>query len=116
LHTYNLEPPLIEADETWFSITFRRKPLHGVIAKQHSKKTADTPSSKKQHEGVSEGVSGGVKTVLDFIEKTPGLRIPQISKALNIPAKTLERRIRKLRETGKIAFRGSPRTGGYWVL
>ena len=68
------------------------------------------------NEGISEGVNGAIKTVLDFIGRTPGLRAPQISKALDIPAKTLERQIRKLREKGKIEFRGSPRTGGYWVL
>ena len=120
LQDYNLDPPLIEADETWFSITFWRKSSHAAITKQHSKEADDTPSSKKHHEGVNEGVSGGVnegvKRVLNFIEKTPGLRIPQISEALNVPAKTLERQIRKFREEGKIEFRGSPRTGGYWAV
>jgi len=67
-------------------------------------------------ERISEGINEGVKTVLDFIGRTPGLRAPQISKALDIPAKTLERQIRKLREKGKIEFRGSSRTGGYWAL
>ena len=98
--------------ETWFSITVRRKLLHAAIAKQHSKNAAHTPPSERHHEGISEGL----KTALDFIGRTPGLRGPQISKALDIPAKTLERQIRKLREKGKFEFRGSPRTGGYWAL
>ncbi len=116
LHAYNLKPPLIEADETWFSITFRRKSLHAAIAKQHSKNAAHTPPSERHQEGISEGLNEGLKTVLEFIEKAPGLRAPQISKTLDIPAKTLERQIRKLREKRKIEFRGSPKTGGYWAL
>ena len=116
LHAYNLEPPLIETDETWFSITFRRKSLHAAIAKQHSKNAAHTPTSERHHEGMSEGLNEGLKTALYFIGRTPGLRAPQISKALDILAKSLQCHIRKLREKGKIEFRGSPRTGAYWVL
>ena len=115
LHAYNLEPPLIEAGETWFSITFRRKPLHAAIAKQHSKNAAHTPPSERHHEGISEGLNEGIKTVLDFIGRTPGLRAPQISKALDIPKKTLERRLSSLKARNAIEFRGSRRTGGYWV-
>ena len=111
LHDYNLEPPLIEADESWFSITFRRKSLHAAIAKQHSKNAAHTPPSERHDEGIREGL----KTIFDFIGRTPGLRAPQISKALNIHKKTLERRLSSLKAGNAIEFRGSRRTGGYWV-
>jgi len=33
---------------------------------------------------------------VDFIERTPGLRAPQISEALGVPVKTLERWLRRL--------------------
>ena len=79
------------SSESWFSITFRRKLLHAAISKKTFGKGGQYSLTKKHYEGVNGGISEGLKTVLDFIEKTPGLRAPQISKALDIPAKTLER-------------------------
>ena len=38
----------------------------------------------------------GIKAVADFTEMTLGLRAPQISEALGVPVKTLERRLRHL--------------------
>ena len=52
----------------------------------------------------------------DFIQRTPGLRAPQISQALGVPVKTLERRLRRLKERNQIEFRGSRRFGGYWKI
>ena len=54
--------------------------------------------------------------MLEFIRSYPGLRTPQISESLEVPAKTLERWIKRLREQGKIEFRGSTKTGGDWEL
>ncbi len=34
---------------------------------------------------------------------------------LNIPSKTIERWIKKLKEQGEITFSGSRKTGGYFV-
>lgn len=66
-------------------------------------------------EGVSEGVSEGVKALLACIRENPGLRIPQLSEKLNVPAKSIERWIGHLRDEGRIVFRGAPKTGGYFV-
>ena len=52
----------------------------------------------------------------DYIKKNPGKRIPYFGKGLKIPAKTIERWIAQLRKEGKIEFKGSPKTGGYWVV
>jgi ATP-dependent DNA helicase RecG len=56
----------------------------------------------------------GIKAVMDFIERTPGLRAPQISEALGVPVKTLERRLKRLKAKNRVEFRGSRRFGGYW--
>jgi ATP-dependent DNA helicase RecG len=77
----------------------------------------------KTSEGVSEGVSGGVsggvsegvKAILACIRGNPGMRIPELSKKLHMPAKSLERRIKQLREEGRIVFKGAPKTGGYFI-
>ena len=55
----------------------------------------------------------GIKSLLDFIQQTPGLRVPQISKALDVFAKTVERWLKLLKEENKIEFIGSRRFGGY---
>ena len=39
---------------------------------------------------------------------------PEISEQLHVPAKTIERWIKKLRDENKIIFKGAPKTGGYF--
>jgi biotin operon repressor len=41
--------------------------------------------------------------------------VSEINTALNIPSKTVERLIKKLREQGMIVFSGPRKTGGYQV-
>jgi len=65
--------------------------------------------------GVSGGVSEGVNALFELIRNTPGLRTAQISEAMGIPVRTLQRWIQGLRGRNKIEFKGSPRTGGYHV-
>ncbi|MCA1793866.1 MAG: putative DNA binding domain-containing protein [Desulfobacteraceae bacterium] len=66
-------------------------------------------------EGVTEGVTEGVNSLYKCIQQNPGLRLPEYSKKLNIPKKTLERWIKELRKEQKIIFKGSPRKGGYYI-
>ena len=66
-------------------------------------------------EGVNEGVSEGVNAVLDFIAKKPGMRTPQIAIALDIPQKTIERWLSKLKRQARVQFKGSTKTGGYYM-
>lgn len=114
---YGLKPPIIQAEEDWFSITFMRKAAHEAIEKARRKGKDVTPLEKVRVEGVSEGVTEGVteglKSLLEFIQGTPGLRAPQISSAMEIPLTTLEHWIKQLRRQGAIEFRGSPKAGGY---
>lgn len=66
--------------------------------------------------GINGTVNGEEKTLLEFIQNNPGLRRPQISKALGIPVRTLQRRLRELSNRNRIEFRGSLKTGGYHVI
>ena len=70
-----------------------------------------TPEKTEKSEGVSEGVN----SVLEYIRKNPGQRIPIISRAVNVAPKTLERWLRKLKIDGKVRFEGSAKTGGYYI-
>jgi ATP-dependent DNA helicase RecG len=69
---------------------------------------------KEKVGGVSGGVSGGVN-LLDYIEKNPGKRTSQMVNEINMAKRTIERQLKKLRDEGKIEFRGSAKKGGYFI-
>ena len=56
------------------------------------------------------------QAVLDAIRANPGARIPSLSEATGISAKTLERHIAALTAIHLIEHRGSKKTGGYYTL
>ncbi|MCG2700707.1 putative DNA binding domain-containing protein [Candidatus Parcubacteria bacterium] len=65
--------------------------------------------------GVSEGVSEGVNILFEFIKNNPAKRIPYFEEQLKIPMKTLERWLKKLKDDDSVEFRGSSKTGGYFI-
>ncbi|HEX2867211.1 MAG TPA: RNA-binding domain-containing protein [Ignavibacteriales bacterium] len=66
-------------------------------------------------EGINEGISEGLKSLLAYIRSNPGRNAVVISKESGVPFKTIERRLKQLREKGLIEFRGSKKTGGYFA-
>jgi ATP-dependent DNA helicase RecG len=68
------------------------------------------------NEGVNKGVNKEVNRLYDYIKQNPGQRIRLISETLDIPSKTIERWIKKLKDNDKIKFVGSSRTGGYYII
>ena len=66
----------------------------------------------KQNEEVNEGVN----KLYNCILQRPGLRLPEITDHLQVPAKTLERWIKQLRDENKVVFKGSAKTGGYYAV
>ena len=62
---------------------------------------------------LSGGASGGVTELLFYIQLHPGQRASNIAKELDLPLRTIERGLKKLKETKHIEFRGATKTGGY---
>lgn len=83
----------------------------GFVVTFFRPKAEITPSKA----GKSEGVNEGVKLMVDYIRNNPGQRVPVISQAINIAPKTLERWLKQLKAEGKIIFKGSAKTGGYYI-
>ena len=53
--------------------------------------------------------------MLTHIQNNPSQNTKQIKEALNIPQRSLERYLKKLRDADMVEFRGAPKTGGYHV-
>ena len=71
------------------------------------------------NEGADKGTVEGTKNkftqILLAIHQKPGMRIPEIEKITEIPVKTLERYVKRLKEARLIEFKGSSfQTGGYY--
>jgi ATP-dependent DNA helicase RecG len=66
-------------------------------------------------EKLNGGINGGIKSVLDFIRVNPGVKGGMIAKGLNLPQRTVERVLKRLKDEGVIEFIGSKKSGGYFV-
>ncbi len=66
--------------------------------------------------GVSGGVSGGINELLVIISKNPGKRSGELCGMCNMSNRTVERRLKELKDLGLVEFRGAPKTGGYYVV
>jgi ATP-dependent DNA helicase RecG len=81
-----------------------------------------TPQEKKEHQknggingGINGGLNGGLNILCEYIKNNPGKRINEISSILQIPESTLEKQAKKLKDLGKITYKGSKKKGGYYV-
>ena len=69
------------------------------------------------NDGLNNGINEGVKfDVFRLILEKPGCRVPFLTKALSVSRATVERAVAALITIGKIAHRGSKKTGGYYVV
>jgi len=60
-------------------------------------------------------VIGRLYNIISVIYKTPGLKSNMIATTLGIDENNIRRDIRKLQELKLIIFKGSPKTGGYFI-
>ena len=71
---------------------------------------------KEQLDGVVNGVvNSDIDSLYIFIKDNPNKNANTISKALKIPLRTIQRKLKKLKDDNKIEFVGSPKTGGYYA-
>ncbi len=62
---------------------------------------------------------GGVKSteaqIIELLKTRPGLNAPAIAAELNKALRTIQRYLKRLSESGQIAFKGAPKNGGYFL-
>ena len=61
------------------------------------------------------GLNGGLKEVYEYIKMHPGHNTKTISAAVSRPVKTEEKWIKNIRQKNLIEFKGSKKTGGYYI-
>jgi ATP-dependent DNA helicase RecG len=54
------------------------------------------------------------EAMLAAIRRKPGIRVPQLTGTLGWSRATVKRTLKTLRDGGRIAYRGAPKTGGYF--
>ena len=89
-----------EVFSNFFSVVFPRKV--GTI-------------NEPLNEGLNEGVNKGVNLLLQTITENPGLRTNRYSEILKTSPKNIERWIKKLKSQNLVEFKGSSKTGGYFI-
>lgn len=62
------------------------------------------------------GLSTPQRCALEAVRQHPGYRVPQLSTATGIPAKTVERHVADLISRHLVEHRGSKKTGGYYAI
>jgi ATP-dependent DNA helicase RecG len=102
---YGLQEPVIEADENWFSITFKRKALTG----------------KPENEHVNRHVNRHVKLtqlqsqILDYFKKQPKITYNELEEKLQRSRNTLRLNVNKLKALKLVQRIGSDKTG-HWEV
>lgn len=97
LKNNNKEPDFSEKAGAFVIKFYKRKKIEGVI------------------EGVNVGVNVGVNLLFDYIKDNPGKRVINFEKNFGVTNRTIERWLKKLKDDDKIEFKGSSKTGGYFV-
>lgn len=64
---------------------------------------------------LNEGINEGINSLYEYILNNQNQRVSQIEKALNTPAKTIERWIKQLKDEQMIEYKGSKKIGGYFA-
>jgi ATP-dependent DNA helicase RecG len=73
------------------------------------------PASERKGGGINGGITEGIDRLADYIKNTPGRNVTEMTAALDIPQRTVERWLKKLKEQGEIVFSGPKKSGGYFV-
>lgn len=66
--------------------------------------------------GINRGINGGINELLEFIKINSGKRTNEIAETISVPPKTVEKWLAILKKEGKIEFKGSKKTGGYYTI
>ncbi len=105
MEEYRLEKPLIEADENWFTIIFKRAELEKVSfeGRETTQKTREKTGEKSREK------------IIRLIKGTPQITLRELAEETGLSIKGVEWNIKKLK-IENILKREGPDKGGYWKV
>ena len=110
---YGLQAPLIEAGDTWFSVTFRRKPQQVGI--EQAQEERGPGLGERLGDKLGERLGERRCRIVALMKRDPSISIPALAKRLGISTTAVEKNIKFLKQTGFVA-RSGPAKGGRWVV
>ena len=115
-HYYEAIQQSTQATDSGIFVEFMLEEILSTLKKRQGKVLNETLNV-----GINVGVNVGVKDVSDliltYITQKPGINANEITGLINNKTKrTIERHIGKLKDLGKIEFRGAHKTGGYFMI
>ena len=87
---------------------------HKIVTLVIRFKNSITPH-RKGDEPVNEPVNDVLRDILEFIKNNPGIKKPAIIARIGKSKATLTRYLKQLVEQNLIEYRGSDKTGGYYL-
>ena len=75
----------------------------------------DEPVNELVNEPVNEPVNDVLRDILEFIKNNPGIKKPAIITHIGKSKATLTRYLKQLVEQNLIEYKGSDKTGGYYL-
>ena len=93
-----------DRDGCLFIATVRRKPMTG---------SAEPEAGSPKGSGKGSGKTGS--RILEMLQKTPGMTIPDLAEALTISTRAVEKQIMRLRNEGRLRRIG-PAKDGHWEV
>jgi predicted HTH transcriptional regulator len=112
---YKLEKPIIEADENWFSIIFKRPELEKESFESRGNSTPLKTPLKPPLKTPLKILTGLEKKVLNAINNDTSISRTGIARTLNISPDTVKEYLERLKRKGVIKRIG-PAKGGYWEV
>lgn len=64
-------------------------------------------------DGINDGTKGEISVA---VRKHPGIRVPALALLVGRSKPTVERAVAQLKKEGRIEYRGSKKTGGYYLI
>ena len=66
-------------------------------------------------ETINRNLNEGVNNLFRIIVQNPNCRAPFYARTMDTSVKNVERWLKQLKNENKVEFRGSPKTGGYFI-
>ena len=115
---HGFDIPIFEIKDQIVKVSFPN--IHYLRAEQPHQSATDLMAHfEGVIEGVIEGVGKDIKeklaSILCVLTNQPGLRTTMLSSKTDIPVKSVERYVKRLKDAGLIKYSGSSKSGGYFL-